>query len=84
MIQDYEAFITHLKRTGRMKLLPAVLRELKEQEAREKKLAPRRETAAENPDLISGWREIKSGRLADRSSKGALIKIYQKVVGGRA
>ncbi len=33
-----------------------------------------------NPALIRGWRAIGNGRLVDRSGKGALIDIYQKVM----
>ncbi|MBU6321580.1 MAG: hypothetical protein KGI78_02045 [Patescibacteria group bacterium] len=78
-IRDYDQFIAHLRRTGRLKLLPAVLAELRTSGARERARAPRRETAAENPALISGWREIEGGRLTDRTGKGALIDIYRKV-----
>jgi hypothetical protein len=79
MIKDYDAFIAHLKRTGRMKLLPQVLRELEAEEAHSKKLAPRKETAKENPSLISGWRSIENGVLTDRSGKQALLDIYKKI-----
>ena len=47
MITDYAAFVAHLKRTGRMKLLPKVLRELRVQEAREKLRQPLVEVASE-------------------------------------
>lgn len=80
MITDYEAFVAHLKRTGRLKLLPRVLRELREEEARGKRLSSRKETAAENPSLIFGWRQIESGVLTDRSGKGALLDIYKKII----
>ena len=79
MIADYEQFIAHLRRTGRLNLLPRVLRELREEEARAKRLAPRKETALENPALISGWRSIENGLLTDRSGKSALIDIYKKI-----
>jgi hypothetical protein len=79
MIKDLDAFIAHLKKTGRMKLLPQVLRELKESEARERLTAPRKETAKENPALISGWREIADGKLTDRTGKRALLEIYKKI-----
>ena len=79
MIHDYDTFMTHLKRTGRMKLLPAVLRELKAETARKQKLMPRKETARENPALISGWRTVEDGVLTDRTAKGALIAMYRKV-----
>ena len=79
MITDYRAFITHLKRTGRLKLLPQVLRELRAEEARQERLAPKKETAKENPSLISGYRTIENGVLTDRSAKRALLDIYQKV-----
>ncbi len=74
-----DVLIAHLKRTGRMKLLPKVLRELKEAHIREAKLAPRKETAKQNPSLISGFREIKDGILTDTTGKRALLDIYQKV-----
>jgi hypothetical protein len=76
----YEKLIEHLKRTGRMKLLPRVLRELKRQEERKVKLAPKKETAKENPALISGWRELKDGKLTDKTGKRALIDIYQRII----
>jgi hypothetical protein len=69
----------HLERTGRLKLLPKILRELRTREARAKAVTPRRETAAENPSLISGWREVKDGVLTDRTGKRALIDIYTNV-----
>lgn len=79
MIKDYEAFIAHLRRAGRLKLLPQVLRELQREEARAKKFAPTRETAAENPSLISGWRSLENGILTDHSGKRALIDIYKNI-----
>lgn len=79
MIKDYEAFIAHLKKTGRMKLLPSVLRELAENAAREAKIAPRTESAKENPSLISGSRTLRDGILTDRTGKRSLIDIYQKI-----
>lgn len=79
MIQNYEAFIGHLKRTGRMKLLPAVLQELKAGAIREKKLAPRTETAKEHPSLISGSRIIENGLLTDTTGKRALLDIYRNI-----
>ena len=79
MIKDYETFITHLRRTGRLKLLPQVLQELRRAEARGRKLAPYKETAHENVSLISGWREIKEGMLTDHSAKGALVEIYRNI-----
>jgi hypothetical protein len=75
----YEALKTHLERTGRMKLLPCILRELKEREARAKALAPRKESAKNNPALISGSREIKDGLLTDSTGKRALLDIYQNI-----
>lgn len=80
MIKDYGAFIAHLKRTGRMKLLPSVLRELRIEEARANKLAPRMETSVDNPSLISGWRKLENGVLTDRSAKSALIDIYRNII----
>jgi hypothetical protein len=79
MIKDYDALIAHLKRTGRMKLLPQVLHELKVEAKREEKLAPRRETAQGHHALISGWREMKDGQLTDNTAKGALIEIYRRI-----
>lgn len=76
---DIESIIAHLKRTGRMKLLPRVLREVKENEQRERLTAPRTETAKENPALISGFRTIENGILTDRTGKRALLEIYQNV-----
>jgi hypothetical protein len=79
MSLDYKTLAAHLERTGRMKLLPQILRELKQQEAREAKLAPKKETAKENPSLIAGWRQYENGMLTDNTAKRALIEIYQKV-----
>ena len=79
MIQDYDTFIAHLRRTGRMKLLPLVLRELKVEAIREKKLSPKKETAKQNPSLISGWRQIEKGVLTDKTGKQALLDIYKKI-----
>lgn len=79
MIADYDAFIAHLRRTGRMKLLPQVLRELTVAHARARKVSSRRETAAEHPSLISGWRSIENGVLTDRTGKSALIAIYRNI-----
>lgn len=79
MIADYEAFIAHLKRTGRLKLLPQILRELRAEEGRQKHLAPRKETAKEHPALISGYRSFDNGMLIDRTGKRALLEIYQTV-----
>lgn len=75
----YESLIAHLKRTGRLKLLPKILQELKRDEARKQKTGPRKETAKEHPELISGWRSIEQGQLIDRTGKRALIEIYQKI-----
>jgi hypothetical protein len=80
MITDYNTFIVHLKRTGRMKLLPRVLRELREEEARAKNLKREKETAKEDPSLISGWRQIKDGVLTDNTGKRALIDIYRNII----
>ncbi len=80
MIRNYEEFVAHLRRTGRLKLLPQVLRELRRDEAYARKFAPRRETAAENPALISGWRTIENGVLTDNTGKGALIDMYKKII----
>jgi len=80
MIQNYEEFVAHLRRTGRLKLLPQVLRELRRDEVYARKFAPRTETAAENPALISGWRTIENGVLTDNTGKGALIDMYKKII----
>jgi len=80
MIKNYGLFIAHLKRTGRLKLLPLVLHELRSEEARAKRLSSKTETAAENPSLISGWRTLENGILTDRSGKSALIDIYKKII----
>lgn len=80
MIKDYEKFVAHLKRTGRMKLLPQVLRELRREKARAEKSAPRTETAENNPSLISGWRTLENGMLTDRTGKSALIDIYKNII----
>lgn len=45
MKTDYKAILEHLKRTGRMKLLPQILRELKEREVRAKALGATVEVA---------------------------------------
>lgn len=79
MIKDYEKFVAHLKRTGRLKLLPRVLRELHQHEARGHRRASKKETAKENPSLISGWRSLVGGKLTDHSGKGALIEIYRGI-----
>ncbi len=79
MITNYTQFIAHLKRTGRLKLLPRVLRELRREEARMKNLSPKKETVAENPSLISGWRTLENGILTDHTGKSALIDIYKKI-----
>jgi hypothetical protein len=80
MIKDYGAFIAHLKRTGRMKLLPRVLRELRREEAHAKRTAPKRETSADNPSLISGWRTLEGGTLTDHTGKSALIDMYRNII----
>jgi hypothetical protein len=79
MITDYETFIAHLRKTGRMKLLPRVLRELRTEVTRAKLLSPKKETAKENPALISGWRQIENGVLTDHTGKQALLDIYKKI-----
>lgn len=80
MITDYEKFIAHVRRTGRLKLLPRVLRELNQEAAREKRLSHTVETAAENPSLISGWRKLENGVLTDHTGKKALLDIYKNIV----
>jgi len=79
MITDSDTFIAHLKRTGRMKLLPQVLRELKEVKTRERLTASRTETAETHPALISGSRTLKDGMLTDTTGKRALLEIYQRI-----
>ncbi len=76
----YEQLAEHLKRTGKMKLLPSILKELKEKAALEAKRAPMKETAKENPSLISGWRSIENGVLTDRTGKRALLEIYKNSI----
>lgn len=78
-MKDVEAFIAHLKRTGRMKLLPSVLRELKQEKARERLTAPRTESANDIPSLISGSRTLKDGLLTDSTGKRALLEIYKNI-----
>jgi len=79
-MKDLDAFIAHVKRTGRLKLLPEVLRELKREELRAKKTGERIETAQENPSLISGARTIKNGLLTDTTGKRTLLEIYKNVI----
>jgi hypothetical protein len=62
-----------------MKLLPQVLRELKAEEALQKNLAPKKETAKNNPTLISGSRTLENFILTDHSAKRALLDIYQQI-----
>lgn len=76
----FEELKKHLERTGRMKLLPRILQELKVKTAREAKLAPRTETAQDNPSLISGWRSIENGVLVDKTGKRALVEIYKNSI----
>ncbi|MFM2330497.1 MAG: hypothetical protein RLZZ26_4 [Candidatus Parcubacteria bacterium] len=80
MITDYDTFVAHLRKTGRLKLLPQVLRELREESARVKRLGAKKETAKENPSLISGWRSIENGVLTDTTGKRALIDIYKNII----
>ena len=80
MITDYIKFIAHLRRTGRMKLLPYVLQELRTEAARAKRLSPKKETAKQNPSLISGWRQIENGVLTDYTGKRALLDIYRNII----
>ncbi len=76
-MKNIDTFIAHLERTGRLKLLPQVLGELRAEEAREKNRVAHTESAKENPSLISGSRSIKDGVLTDNTGKRALIEIYQ-------
>jgi hypothetical protein len=80
MITNYTTFIAHLRATGRLKLLPRVLRELRVEAARAKRLGAKMETAKENPALISGWRKIENGILTDTTGKRALLDIYKSIV----
>ncbi len=80
MTITFEQLKQHLERTGRLKLLPSILQELKEKTAREAKLAPKKETAQENPSLISGWRSVENGVLTDHTGKRALIEIYKNSI----
>lgn len=75
----FDQLRAHLERTGRMKLLPQILRELKQRKARARLTAPRRESAAERPELISGSRQIAEGILVDTTGKRALLEIYKNV-----
>jgi len=77
---DYKTLVAHLEKTGRMKLLPRVLRELKMHAARAEKLVSKKETAKQNPALISGWRSIENGVLTDTTAKRALLEIYKKAI----
>lgn len=79
MTFDFESLRAHLERTGRLKLLPRVLAELKVREARVRVKAGRVETAHENPSLLSGARTIENGMLTDTTAKRALLEIYQKI-----
>jgi hypothetical protein len=76
----FDTLKAHLERTGRIKMLPKILRELRMRDAREKAQNVKKETAYENPSLISGWRSIENGVLTDRTGKRALLEIYQKVI----
>ena len=78
-MKDVSALIEHVKRTGRLKLLPAVLRELRMNAARQTRLSTRVETVADNPSLLCGSRTIENGTLTDRTGKSALIEIYKKI-----
>lgn len=80
MITDYDAFIAHLRRTGRLKLLPQVLRELRMEQSHARTTGTRKETAQDNPSLISGWRSIENGQLTDHTGKSALITIYRNII----
>ncbi len=77
---SFDELKAHLERTGRMKLLPAILRELKERAALEATRAPKKETAKENPSLISGWRSLENGILEDHTGKRALLHIYKNSI----
>ncbi len=80
MIKNYDTFVEHLRRTGRLKLLPRVLRELHLEEVRAKKFSSKVETVEENPSLISGWRTIENGVLTDHTGKRALLDIYKNII----
>lgn len=76
----FDMLMEHLKRTGRTRMLPLILRELKQRDASARAKNVQKETAKENPSLISGWRSIEDGVLIDTTSKRALLEIYQKVI----
>ncbi|MGB4076533.1 MAG: hypothetical protein WBK28_02400 [Minisyncoccia bacterium] len=80
MTLTFDTLHKHLTRTGRLKLLPHLLRELKEKEARDAKRAPKKETAKAHPSLLSGWRSIENGLLIDRTGKRALLEIYKNSI----
>jgi hypothetical protein len=79
-MNDFSNIREHLVRTGRLKLLPRILRELKKRAIREIKIADRKETAKKNPSLLSGEREIRGGVLVDTTGKRALLEIYKKSI----
>ncbi|MGH7174742.1 MAG: hypothetical protein ACREGR_00050 [Minisyncoccia bacterium] len=79
MTLTFDQLKGHLTRTGQMKLLPQILRELKENAARAKMRAPRKENAKQHPALISGSRTLEEGMLTDTTGKRALIEIYQNI-----
>lgn len=76
----FEQLMAHLKRTGKVKLLPSLLGELRKRAERERVRAPKKETAQENPSLISGWRSFENGMLTDRTGKRALLEMYQRSI----
>ena len=77
---DYKTLKEHLENTGRLKLLPRILSELKREEVRAAKSAPRTETAKKHPELLSGSRTLENGLLTDSTGKRALLEIYQRVI----
>jgi hypothetical protein len=80
MTLTFAALKAHLERTGRIKLFPRILRELRASVARAEAGQSWKETAKQNPSLISGFRSIENGVLTDRTGKRALLDIYQKII----
>ncbi len=77
---DAERLIKHLKDTGRIKLLPQILKEVRKNTLRQKRTVGGTETAKENPSLVSGFRTVQKGILHDATAKNALIQIYRNII----